>query len=583
MNGMKNDQDQEIKQSARLRKITQVMRAHHFISNFYHQQGAEEVCATLQELGPTFIKMGQILSTRPDLVSPEYIKALRKLQDQVPADPFSSVQETFEAATGKKIEAAFKHFDREPFASASIGQVHHAVLQDGTPVVVKVQHPAVTQLVNTDFALLKRAVKLVKYVPTGKMVVDLDKTIDELGSSLLSEINTLREAQNGEEFYRLNNGDDIIEVPKVYLDDCAPQVLVNQAMNGQSIRKLFDKQLDDEAIQKRNHYLAQVLVKNFMKQVFVDHFFHADPHPGNILYEELTPADERYQQSQTTHHLAKTVARTTVSYEQTQELPPYRLIYLDFGMMGRLTPVMADGIAAVILALTTKNSRRIAQAVLAICNQTGDLDELKFTKDLSRFMRPYMAEGLGQIDFTNMLYRIIQLCQENNLQVKPEVTLLLKAFGTLESTVAKLDPDISMMEVARPFGISYLKRKFNARDQFDDGIFKTLATLETAGQLPEKVDTALETFNNGDIQVKMRYQGQDQLLKQVERITNRFLVVIILAAVILGSSLLVENSVEHPSIYRLGVTGYAISIIVILVLVLSELIHRFKSWRNKNK
>lgn len=574
---MATDQEQAIKKSARLKEIMGVMRKHHFISNFYRQKNPEEICVALQELGPTFIKMGQILSTRPDLVSPDYVKALRKLQDQVKADSFSSVQTTFEEATGKKITDVFKQFDEEPFASASIGQVHHAVLPDDTPVVVKIQHPAITQLVNTDLALLRRAVKLIKYVPTGKMVVDLDRTLDELGSSLLSEINTMNEAKNGEEFYRLNNGDGIFRVPKVYVEDCAPQILVNQAMTGDSIRKLFD-QPKTEDNQKRNKYIAEALVQNFMKQVFVDHFFHADPHPGNILF-----ANAQAGELTTTKQVKKSLGPAQFNYQRQAELPPYRLVYLDFGMMGRLTPVMADGIAEVILALTSKNSHRIAQAVLGICNQTGELNELKFTKQLGSFLRPYIAEGLGQIDFSNMLYRIVQLCQENNLQIKPEVTLLVKAFGTLESTVAKLDPDISMMAVARPFGLAYLKRKLKARDLVDDGLFKSLASLESVSQLPEKVDTALDTFNNGDIEVKLRYEGQTTLLKQVERITNRLLIVIILAAIILGSSLLVENSVQHPHIYRIGVSGYAISIGIIMVLVISELVHRFKQWRNQNK
>lgn len=574
---MSNDQGQTVKRSARLKEIMTVMRKHHFLSNFYRQEAPEEICAALQELGPTFIKLGQILSTRPGLVSPAYIKTFHQLQDQVKADPFASVQQTFAAATGKQIGDVFAEFEEKPFASASIGQVHHAKLKDGTPVVVKVQHPAVTQLVNTDLALLRQAIKLFKYVPTGKMVVDLDKTLDELSASLLSEINTMNEVQNGEEFYRLNNGDGIIMVPKVYRDYCAPQVLVNQAMVGKSIRTRFGHD-DDEKVVKENKYLAKCLVRNFMKQVFVDRFFHADPHPGNILFAK-GQAGER----QTTKELAKRWGAASVRYQRQEELPPYRLVYLDFGMMGRLTPVMADGIAEVILALTSKNGHRIAEAILGICNQVGEVNEQRFTRELGSFLRPYMAQGLGQIDFANMLYRVIQLCQDNNLQIKPEVTLLVKAFGTLESTVAKLDPDISMMAVARPFGLAYLKRKLRARDLVDDGLFKSLVTLESVSQLPEKVDTVLDTINNGDIEFKLRYQGQERLVKQVERITNRFLIVIILAAVILGSSLLVENSTQHPHIYHLGVMGYAISIAVIVILVLSELVHRFRHWRNQNK
>ncbi|HJE26304.1 MAG TPA: AarF/ABC1/UbiB kinase family protein, partial [Limosilactobacillus pontis] len=404
--------------------------------------------------------------------------------------------------------------------------------------------------------------------------------------SLLSEVNTLNEVHNGEEFYRLNNGDDIITVPKVYAKYCVPQILVNEAMAGKSVRRLFpqnSKDNDDPQLPAQRKYIAHVLVQNFMKQVFVDHFFHADPHPGNILVHELNPADEDAATMKTTHQHQVQVGKTTVGYREQTALPPYRIVYLDFGMMGVLTPAMADGIANVVLAITTKNVRRIAQAVLAICNQTGPLDEPAFTKELGSFIRPYLAMGVGEIDFTAMLYSIVQLCQRNHLQMKPEVTLLIKAFGTLESTVARLDPDISMMEVARPFGLRYLKRKFNWRDSLDDQLINLVTTAQETAQLPDRINATLETIANGDAQVNFKLKGQDRLIKQVERITNRFLIVIILAAVILGSSVIVEGSSQHPHIFRLGVIGYSIALVVIVALVLSELGHRWRNWRNKNK
>lgn len=572
-----------IKRSQRLREIMAVLRRHHFLSNFYHQTNPREVCIALQELGPTFIKLGQILSTRSDLVSPAYIKELRRLQDRVQADSFMSVQRTFEAQTGKPISAVFAHFDEQPFASASIGQAHHATLKDGTAVVVKVQHPAVSQLVNTDIMLMRRAVKLLRYVPTGMTVVDFNKVLDELSTSLLSEVNTINEVHNGERFYKLNNGDDIIRVPRVYAKYCAPEVLVNQAMKGQSVRYLFEQPMGShkKEQQAQRHYIAQVLVKNFLKQVFVDHFFHADPHPGNILIQNL-PTNAQLGLKTTRQHQVK-IGSTQLEYRQQEPLPPYRIVYLDFGMMGTLTPTMADGIANVVLAITTKNTRRIGQAVLAICNKTGSVNEPQFLKELGNFIHPYLSMGVGEIDFTTMLYQIVQLCQRNHLQMKPEVTLLIKAFGTLESTVAKLDPDISMMQVARPFGLRYLKRKFNWRTTLDDQLINLYSAAQETSKLPDKVGATLDTIANGDTQVNFKYQGQERLVKQIERITNRFLIVIILAAVIMGSSIIVEGSSNHPSIFRLGVIGYSIALVVIVALVLSESIHRWKNWRNRNK
>lgn len=572
----------------RLRRIMQVMRESHFLSNFYHQKNPEEVCQALEQLGPTFIKMGQILSTRPDLVSPEYIQALRKLQDDVPTDDFESVQQTFETETGKKIDDVFRAFERKPFASASIGQVHHAELQDGTQVVVKIQHPDVTRLVDTDLALLKRAVQLLKYVPTGISVVDPVKILDELSRSLRTEIDTIHEAQNGIKFYRLNNGDGVIQVPQVYREYCAPKILVNQAMQGKSIEYLANGPLskDPELAKQQQavrHTIAQAIVKNFLKQVFVDHFFQADPHPGNILINHLATDDPAVSDTAVKHQLQKQVGTDKLSYQERETLPPYRVIWIDFGMMGKITPAMADGIAKIVLAINSQDIREIGQAIIPMCEQVGPLDEQKFYWELGQFLRPYLTAGLEEINFSKMLYQVVQLCQRNNLQIQPEVTMLVRAFGILESVIAKLDPTLSMMAVARPFGKQYLKRHFNLRDQLDSGLWGSYRAVKEISRMPGKLNTFFDALSDGDARINFHYAEQDQLLHWVSRIVNRLIIAIILAAIIVGSSLLVEGSANHPHIYRLGVAGYSLAIVIIVVMVINELVHRYRKWRQAKK
>lgn len=568
---------------SRVREIMAVMRKHHFLRNFYRQTNPEEICAALEELGPTFIKLGQILSTRADLVSPSYIKALSKLRDDVPADPFASVEQTFEEETGKKISAVFKDFDEQPFASASIGQVHHAHLQDGTPVVVKVQHPEVTTLVNTDLHLLQRAVDLLKYVPTEKTVVNPTAVITELSRSLRAEIDTMREVQNGEEFYRLNNQAGIIRVPKVYREYCAPKILVNQLMKGQSIQHLVNQKLSSDQATKdmqvqTREMIAKTLVNNFIKQVFVDHFFQADPHPGNILIEQV---DE--PEMATEHEMSRQVGNVNFEYQRQGVLPPFRINLIDFGMMGRLTPAMADGIAKIVLAINSKNTRQIGQAILAVCNQTGPVDEQQFFTDLGHFLRPYMSTGLSEIDFSTLLYQIIHLCADNHLQMKAEVTMLVRAFGILEGTVAKLDPNLSMMEVARPFGRRYLKQHFNLRNRLEDDLWGSYQAGHQLIQLPGHVNDFLDALTNGDARLNFKYQNEERISQLLLRITNRLVVALILAAIIVGSSLLVEGSADHPHIYRLGVTGYSIAIVIVIILVSSELITRWRQKRARKK
>lgn len=566
---------EEISQTARVREIMGILRRHSFLSNFYRQTNPDEILATFQELGPTFIKLGQMLSTRPDLVSPEYIKALRTLQDKVPADDYRTVSQVFQNATGQRIEDVFDSFEKKPFASASVGQCHYATLPDGTKVVVKVQHPAVSQLIRVDLALFKRAIRLLKYVPGDLSIVDLDAVVDQLSASLLSEVDTMQEAQNGVRFYDLNNGDGIIQVPRVYMEYCHPQILVNEAMRGKSIKYLLDlKPSDDpaEAAQQKQLQkdVATTLVQNFIKEVFVDHFFHADPHPGNILVYETHES----QKMATDHEIKKSFGDLTLHLSSEHQLPPYRLVYLDFGMMGTLSSSLADDIAQIIIALTSKDNYRISQAVLNVCNRTGEVDEQRFLREFSGFIRPYLNAHLSSIDIPKMLFSITQLCKDNHLQLKPEVTILFKAFGTLEGSIAKLDPSMSMMEVAKPFARDYFKRHFNFKESLYEHAGSAYANLESAARLPQKLERSLDQITTGDTRVNLHYIGQKKVLQQINQLLNRLLIVIMLASLILSSSILVVGSRDR-FIYRLGVGGWLLAVIVAVILVISSLRKRW--------
>ena len=569
----------------RLLEIVRVMRNHNVITNFINQRNPREVRLAFQELGPTFIKAGQLLSTRPDLISPAFIAEMRQLQDNVEVDDFASVKTTFEEQTGKKLNEVFSFFDETPFASASIGQTHRAILKDGTKVVVKIQHPEVARLIATDLALFRLALRMTKFTPDIG-AINPREIFNEIRTSLLNEINTEIEIANGQEFYHYNNNDGIIRVPKVYKQYSAQKVLVNSSMPGKSIKNYLAQPISQdlavaESQKAERKYLAQVLVNNFLKQVFEDNFFHADPHPGNILFYRLKEGDPNYQENQAKEAFSYEFHGNKVVWAKRQPLPPYRLVYLDFGMMGRLTPSMIDGIAQIVLALNTKDIRQIGQAILAVCNQTGPVDSEDFYEELGLFLTPFMNMGLDQIDFPAMLYSVIGLCRKNNLQMKAEVTLLVKAFGSLEGLVSQLDPDLSMMDVARPLGKAYLKRKFNLKTSLEDLSFDTLQSLKATSQLPTKASKFFDVVSSGQTRFSVRYKGQDKLLDRIDHLANRIIIALVLAAIILASSLLVEGSANHPAIYNLGVTGYIVAIVLVALLVLDDLHKRFKKRKRK--
>ncbi|WP_296112378.1 AarF/ABC1/UbiB kinase family protein [uncultured Limosilactobacillus sp.] len=560
----------------RLLQIISVLKKYSFISNFYRQTNPDQIRQALEELGPTFIKLGQILSTRPDLVSPALINELQQLQDKVKADDYEVIAQIYEEQTGQTIAENFASFEETAFASASIGQCHHATLLDGTPVVVKIQHPDVSTLVQVDLNLFRRAVKMLKYVPNdGKSVVDLPQVFDQLSTSLMNEIDTLHEVKNGERFYDLNNGQGVFAVPQVYPNESSTKVLVDQAMTGDSIKQLFASEehplsTDEQA---RNTAIGHQLVENFIKQVFTDHFFHADPHPGNILYRPVTSSDQPNVSIDTK---TKTFNHLEFEYQKASELPPFRLIYLDFGMMGTLSNELADGIANIIIALVQKDIYIISQAVLAVCNRTGQVDEQQFNQQFGIFIRPYLNQGLGDIDFGTMVFEITRLCQTNHLQMKPEVTMLMKAFATLEGTVAKLDPTISMMAVARPFAKKYLKEHFNWRESLGDASLAMYSSLESLSKLPNQVNRLMTILASGEQQFNFHYQGQDKVLKSLHKMVNQLATVIVIAAVIMGSSIMVVGSSDHPFIHDFGIWAYVIAIFIVVIMMISWL---WKSWR----
>lgn len=560
----------------RLLQIISVLKKYSFISNFNRQTNPDQIRQALEELGPTFIKLGQILSTRPDLVSPALINELQQLQDKVKADDYEVIAQIYEEQTGQTIAGNFASFEETAFASASIGQCHHATLLDGTPVVVKIQHPDVSTLVQVDLNLFRRAVKMLKYVPNdGKSVVDLPQVFDQLSTSLMNEIDTLHEVKNGERFYDLNNGQGVFVVPQVYPNETSTKVLVDQAMTGDSIKQLFasDEHPLSTDEQARNTAIGHQLVENFIKQVFTDHFFHADPHPGNILYRPVTSSDQPNVSIDTK---TKTFNHLEFEYQKASELPPFRLIYLDFGMMGTLSNEMADGIANIIIALVQKDIYKISQAVLAVCNRTGQVDEQQFNQQFGIFIRPYLNQGLGDIDFGTMVFEITRLCQTNHLQMKPEVTMLMKAFATLEGTVAKLDPTISMMAVARPFAKKYLKEHFNWRESLGDASLAMYSSLESLSKLPNQVNRLMTILASGEQQFNFHYQGQDKVLKSLHKMVNQLATVIVIAAVIMGSSIMVVGSSDHPFIHDFGIWAYVIAIILVVIMMISWL---WKSWR----
>ncbi|HAP9009846.1 TPA: AarF/ABC1/UbiB kinase family protein [Enterococcus faecium] len=570
---------------SRLAEIIRVFINYNVVPNFVQQKNPEQVKKAFEELGPTFIKIGQMLSVREDLLSSAFTQTFKTLQDSVPSDTFSTVKKTIETELSLSLSDIFDDFSKSPFASASMGQAHRAKLKNGDAVVVKIQHPNIAEEIRLDLQLFERAIPLIKYIPETS-VVDLKGVLQEVKRSLINEMDFLKESQNGEQFYQKNNGWKEIRSPKIYDAFCSKKVIVMEEMSGKNLNHLMNAENKTETfitgIQNKQlkQEVAKLLVENFMKQVFDDGFFHADPHPGNLLFHVLTKEEQTQasRKTETVHEKEFGSFAFRASTSAEDPVAPYTINYIDFGMMGHLSAGLRQKLTQAVLALYTKDAYRIEKAVLRLCQQEGSFDESRFHQELTSFLEQYYDSPIDEINLQEVFTHVVTICHQNNLQFDRDITLLLKAFGTLEGVIRVLDPEVSLMEVASPFAQHYFLTHLDVEDTLKQSGLDLLEGMKAAPKIPQQLHHLLEMWTSGQGKVNLELKKQDKLLSRIESMINRLVFGMILAALIVGSSLLVQAApVENAEVVSLlGIFTYAIATFVIIFLAIDALIQMYK-------
>ncbi|EGP4824779.1 AarF/ABC1/UbiB kinase family protein [Enterococcus faecium] len=570
---------------SRLAEIIRVFINYNVVPNFVQQKNPEQVKKAFEELGPTFIKIGQMLSVREDLLSSAFTQTFKTLQDSVPSDTFSTVKKTIETELSLSLSDIFDDFSKSPFASASMGQAHRAKLKNGDAVVVKIQHPNIAEEIRLDLQLFERAIPLIKYIPETS-VVDLKGVLQEVKRSLINEMDFLKESQNGEQFYQKNNGWKEIRSPKIYDAFCSKKVIVMEEMSGKNLNHLMNAENKTETfitgIQNKQlkQEVAKLLVENFMKQVFDDGFFHADPHPGNLLFHVLTKEEQTQasRKTETVHEKEFGSFAFRASTSAEDPVAPYTINYIDFGMMGHLSAGLRQKLTQAVLALYTKDAYRIEKAVLRLCQQEGSFDESRFHQELTSFLEQYYDSPIDEINLQEVFTHVVTICHQNNLQFDRDITLLLKAFGTLEGVIRVLDPEVSLMEVASPFAQHYFLTHLDVEDTLKQSGLDLLEGMKAAPKIPQQLHHLLEMWTSGQGKLNLELKKQDKLLSRIESMINRLVFGMILAALIVGSSLLVQAApVENAEVVSLlGIFTYAIAAFVIIFLAIDALIQMYK-------
>jgi ubiquinone biosynthesis protein len=461
----------------------------------------EQLADDLEAMGPTFVKLGQVLASRPDLLPEPYIRALARLQDSVKPFPYSEVEQIVESELGVRISKAFLTFDPVPIAGASLGQVHRAQLRDGFPVVVKVQRPGVTECIAEDFAVLKEIADFLdRHTDFGRRH-RIGEMLEEFKISIQHELNYEREAmtlvamgENLKEF-------DLIVVPQPISDLSKRRVLTMECIEGMKITKLSPI----ARLEMDNLAAAEQLFKAYLKQVLVDGMFHADPHPGNVFITD-----------------------------------DGRIALLDFGMIGHTSPSMQTNLLKILISISEGKAEEAADVICQISETTKDFDAALFKKKIAQLVLERQGQSLKQINVGRTLLHVTRVASEIGLHVPCDLTMLGKTLLQLDEVGKILDPDFDPDAAIRR-STTDLRSKRIAKETSKGSFFTTLLDMKAfVSGLPVRLNKMMDAVNNKEIEVKVRAVDAPVIMEGLLKIANRITSGVILAALIVGASLMMR-------------------------------------------
>jgi ubiquinone biosynthesis protein len=477
----------------------------------------------LDELGPTFVKFGQLLSTRPDIVPPDVITELQKLQDDVSPFPLADVERVVEEELGLTIERAFLDFDERPVAAASIGQVHRATLPSGIDVVVKVQRPSAPRQIDSDLRLMASAARVVRERVRQLDFVDANELVDEFGRSIKQELDYQQEARNAETFRRNFGADERVVVPRVWWRYTTSRLLTLERLEGTHIRDLDLAAWEDE--DRRD--LAYRMTDAWMTMIFRHAFFHGDPHPANILH-----------------------------------LDDGRLGLVDFGLAGRLTDADMTRLTRLFVDAATENvgalPRRLAD--LGVRYSHDREDELR--SRLEELYYRYYGARLSDIDPMEAIREGLTLIYAMNLRLPARFVILDKAIATLGAVAAEVYPDFNVFEVARPYARQLVAERLSPKRLALRTRQEAQELGEIALDMPRQLHAILHELRDGEFSMRISNPGVDDLAHHIDVSVNRIAVALVILGGLVGSSLigvLAEDGPHVLGLHLLSVVGFVLS------------------------
>jgi ubiquinone biosynthesis protein len=451
----------------------------------------------LEELGPTYVKIGQTLSMRPDLIPSEYVKEFSQLYDQAAPESFDVIKTRVETELGKKIEEVFKSFKSEPIAAASMGQVHEAQLMDGTKVVVKVQRPGIREIIDTDIEIVYWFANLAeKNIPSMKTFRPIE-VVHELEEMLHKEINYLLEAKNAERIYMNFKDVPYVKVPKIYSDFSTKRILTMEKIEGHRLSK---EGLDVKGID--NNKIADLIARGMVKQLFQDGFFQADPSPGNIFV-----------------------------------INKDKIAFVDFGAMGFITQTRRRTLMDMLVGIATRDYETVLNKLLEMSDVETEIDKKALLRDITGLLDYYHDEKPTVYD-TQMADAIIELSRKYDIRLPADFTLLERALFETESTCRILNPEFDLIKASWPIIQEITMEKAGPKQQIEDLIRNFRKYQKLFKYLPGRIDKILKKLEDGELTVKMDVRGVTHLESKLGDLATRIEFGLIIFALIISTTII---------------------------------------------
>ncbi len=511
-----------------LQKIPYYQRVRPVISAGGTGGVSERIRLVLQRLGPTYVKLGQIASTRPDLLPRDIIQELEKLQDKVPGFPLAGVRSVLEEELGGKLEDLFEQFAPEPLAAASIGQVHRAVLTSGETVAVKIQRPGIVAAIETDLEILYELANLAERRFLWARSYQLVDMIDEFSKSLLRELDYTSEARHAEKIAKQFINNRLIYIPRVYWQYSTQKVLTAEYIDGIKIS-------NSELLLQQGYrlsLLAERFAKGIFHQIFIEGFFHGDPHPGNVVV-----------------------------------LPGEVIAFLDFGMVGRLSEDMKYNLSTVVIGLMRQNADDLTNAIYRMGAVPEQVNRRQLREDIELLREKYYGVPLSKVSLGEAVSNIFTVALRHQIKIPVDLVLVGKALLTMEGVVEKLDPHLSILDIAEPFGQKLLRERLHPKNLTRTWLKNLNDFSDVFLHLPQHFHELRSIVRHGHLQVEIAMPEIEHILKTQDRISNRLsFSIILLAFSMIMSSIIIGLSIagQYSLLWKLPVVEIGFGIAMLL-------------------